>query len=46
MHRFGYLPRRGERLHFNGFDFQVMKADRRRIDTLQVQRDRREAATG
>lgn len=46
MHQFGYLPRRGERLHFNGFDFQVMKADRRRIDTLQVQRDRREAATG
>jgi magnesium and cobalt transporter len=46
MHQLGYLPRRGERLHFSGFDFQVIKADRRRIDTLQVQRDRREAATG
>jgi magnesium and cobalt transporter len=46
MHQLGYLPRRGERLHFNGFDFRVLKADRRRIDTLQVQRDRREAATG
>lgn len=46
MHELGRLPRRGEHLHFNGFDFQVTKADRRRIDTLQVQRDRREAATG
>ena len=39
MHELGYLPRRGEQLHFNGFDFQITKADRRRIDTLQVQRD-------
>jgi len=46
MHELGRLPRRGERLLFNGFDFQVIKADRRRIDTLQVQRDRRDAATG
>ncbi len=46
MHQLGYLPRRGESLVFGGFDFQVTKADRRRIDTLQVQRDRREAATG
>ena len=46
MHQLGYLPRRGESLIFAGFDFRVTKADRRRIDTLQVQRDRREAATG
>ena len=46
MHQLGRLPRRGERLHFDGFHFQVTKADRRRIDTLQVQRDRRDAATG
>ncbi len=46
MHQLGYLPRRGESLIFGGFDFRVTKADRRRIDTLQVQRDRREAATG
>jgi magnesium and cobalt transporter len=39
MHELGYLPRRGEQLHFNGFDFQITKADRRRIDTLQVQRN-------
>ncbi|MDX1482154.1 MAG: transporter associated domain-containing protein [Woeseiaceae bacterium] len=37
MHELGRLPRRGESLHFNGFDFVVTKADRRRIDTLQVQ---------
>jgi magnesium and cobalt transporter len=46
MHKLGRLPRRGERLRFDGFHFQVTKADRRRIDTLQVQRDRRDAATG
>ena len=46
LHQLGYLPRRGECLIFGGFDFQVTKADRRRIDTLRVQRDRREVATG
>ncbi len=46
MHQLGYLPRRGESLIFGGFDFRITKADRRHIDTLQVQRDRREAATG
>ena len=44
MHKLGRLPRRGERLRFDGFHFQVTNADRRRIDTLQVQRDRRDAA--
>ncbi len=39
MHELGRLPRRGEKLHFGGFEFRVMKADRRRIDTLQVQRE-------
>ena len=38
MHELGRLPRRGEKLTSNGFDFRVMKADRRRIDTVQVQR--------
>ena len=46
MHQLGYLPRRGESLAFGGFDFRVTKADRRRIDSLQVQRNRREAAIG
>jgi magnesium and cobalt transporter len=39
MHELGRLPRRGEKLKFGGFDFRVVKADRRRIDTLQVQRE-------
>ncbi len=39
MHELGRLPRRGERVNFEGFDFSVTKADRRRIDTLLVQRD-------
>jgi hemolysin (HlyC) family protein len=46
MHELGRLPRRGEHLQFAGFDFQVIKADRRRIDTLQVQRSVSEAVTG
>jgi magnesium and cobalt transporter len=45
MHELGYLPRRGEQLYFNGFDFQITKADRRHIDTLQVQRDIRKIAS-
>ncbi|MDJ0759800.1 MAG: transporter associated domain-containing protein [Woeseiaceae bacterium] len=39
MHQLGRLPRRGEKLEFDGFRFAVVKADKRRIDLLQVQRD-------
>lgn len=42
MHELGRLPRRGEQVKFNGFDFHVTKADRRRIDTLAVQRTAQE----
>ena len=38
MHELGRLPRRGEKIQFNGFEFSVTKADKRRIDSLQVQR--------
>ncbi|MDJ0712256.1 MAG: transporter associated domain-containing protein [Woeseiaceae bacterium] len=38
MHELGRLPRRGEKVHFGGFEFAVIKADKRRIDALQVQR--------
>ena len=38
MHQLGRLPRRGEKVHFGGFEFAVIKADKRRIDALQVQR--------
>ena len=34
----GRLPRRGEMVQFGGFRFSVTKADKRRIDSLQVQR--------
>lgn len=43
MHALGRLPRRGETLVVDGFQFRVTKADRRRIDTLQVQRSAEEA---
>ena len=38
MHQLGRLPRRGEKVNFGGFEFAVVKADKRRIDALQVQR--------
>ncbi len=34
--QFGRLPRRGEVLVIEGFEFRVMRADRRRIETLRV----------
>ena len=39
LHELGRLPRRGETIEFGGFEFAVTKADKRRIDSLQVQRD-------
>ncbi len=39
LHVLGRLPRRGEKLEFGGFEFAVVKADERRIDALQVQRN-------
>lgn len=38
MHELGRLPRRGEQLDFEGFRFRVLRADRRRIHTLEVSR--------
>lgn len=46
MHELGRLPRRGEELKFDGFEFSVTKADRRRIDILSVQREAQENTTG
>jgi len=40
MHELGRLPRRGESVLFGGFEFAVVKADKRRIDALQVQREK------
>lgn len=36
MHRFGHMPRRGESIDINGFEFKVVSADKRRIQQLQV----------
>ena len=36
LHELGRLPRRGETLAYSGFDFKVLRADRRRIDIVQV----------
>ncbi len=38
MHELGRLPRRGEKIYFGGFEFAIVKADKRRVDALQVQR--------
>jgi magnesium and cobalt transporter len=36
MKQLGRLPRRGETANIGGFEFRVLRADRRRIDTLRV----------
>ena len=36
MKEFGRLPRRGESASIDGFEFRVLRADRRRIDALRV----------
>jgi magnesium and cobalt transporter len=36
MHQFGRLPKRNESVSIDGFDFKVLRADRRRIDLLRV----------
>jgi len=36
MHELGRLPRLGEKLQYDSFEFCVTRADRRRIDALQV----------
>lgn len=38
MAQLGRLPRRGDVVRFGDFEFRVIKADRRRVDALQVQR--------
>ena len=38
MHQLGHLPRRGETLDFSGFRFRVLRADRRRIHSVEVAR--------
>ena len=39
MHKLGRLPRRGEKVELEGFEFVIVKADKRRVDALQVQRN-------
>jgi magnesium and cobalt transporter len=36
MQEFGRLPRRGEIIHVGKWEFRVLRADRRRIDSLRV----------
>jgi magnesium and cobalt transporter len=36
MQQFGRLPRRGETIVIDGYEFRVMRADRRRIEGLRV----------
>jgi magnesium and cobalt transporter len=38
VNRFGRLPKRGEQIVIDGFRFQVMRADSRRLHTLLVER--------
>ena len=38
MHELGRLPRRGEALEFSGFLFRTLRADRRRVHSVEVTR--------
>ena len=38
IHELGRLPRRGERVEMEGLSFKVLRADRRRVETLEVTR--------
>jgi len=46
IHELGSMPRRGEHVHFNGFEFKVVQADRRRVHVLDVTRKEPPAVTG
>ena len=39
IHELGRLPRRGESVSFDGFEFMVIQADRRRVHTLEVRQE-------
>jgi magnesium and cobalt transporter len=39
IHELGRLPRRGESVSFDGFQFRVIQADRRRVHTLEVRQE-------
>jgi magnesium and cobalt transporter len=39
IHELGRLPRRGESVSLDGFQFRVIQADRRRVHTLEVMRE-------
>ena len=36
IHKFGHMPKRGEKVLIDGFEFKVVNADKRRIQQLQV----------
>jgi len=38
IHELGSMPRRGEHVMFDGFEFKVVQADRRRVHVLDVTR--------
>jgi magnesium and cobalt transporter len=45
LHELGRLPRRGERLEFDGFVFMITRGDRRRIHAVEVRRRPQKAET-
>lgn len=40
LQAFGHLPKRGESLDHEGFNFTILRADRRRIHTMRVMRNK------
>jgi magnesium and cobalt transporter len=38
VHQFGHLPKRGESIALDGFKFEILRADSRRVHTLLVEK--------
>jgi hemolysin (HlyC) family protein len=46
IHELGSMPRRDEHVNFNGFEFKVVQADRRRVHVLDVTRKESTTVSG
>jgi len=46
LHKFGHMPKKGEEINVNKFEFKITSADSRRIQTLQVSVPKNHTVTG
>ncbi|MBO9488941.1 CBS domain-containing protein [Endozoicomonas sp. G2_1] len=46
LHQFGHMPKKGEEMVIDGFEFKIVAADNRRIQTIQVTVPKEHQVTG